>query len=111
MQALILTAAAHRLLVRLQLRPEPSISDSSKTVYVIAQHEDFYHPDDLAALVVPPLVPLIRFVLFLATWACVFNSRFFMMFGFWAVRGEEGEKATESVELEDRSASTNRKED
>ncbi|KAH9942800.1 hypothetical protein B0H21DRAFT_823926 [Amylocystis lapponica] len=27
---------------------------------LIAEHEDFYHPDDFIALLVPPLVPLVR---------------------------------------------------
>ena len=78
------------LLVHLTLRPTPSPTDPTKTLYVISEHEDFYHPDDLAALVVPPLAPLIRLALHAATLACRVNARVFEALGFWRVKEGEG---------------------
>ncbi|TFK82906.1 hypothetical protein K466DRAFT_499449, partial [Polyporus arcularius HHB13444] len=87
--------APARLLVHLTLRPTPSPTDPSKTVYVISDHEDFYHPDDLAALVVPPLIPLIRLGLHAATFACRVNARVFGALGYWSVRDGEGGQGVE----------------
>ncbi|RPD54552.1 hypothetical protein L226DRAFT_261089 [Lentinus tigrinus ALCF2SS1-7] len=85
-----LKPAPSRLIVHLTLRPEPSPTDPSKTIYVIAEHEDFYHPDDLAALVTPPLIPLIRLGLHAATLACRVNARVFEALGYWSVKDGEG---------------------
>ncbi|KAH9933996.1 uncharacterized protein BXZ73DRAFT_46048 [Epithele typhae] len=82
--------ASTRLIALLKLREERSPADPSKSVYVIAEHEDFYHPDDFAALVMPPLIPLVRFALVLATWMSMFSARLFMMFGFWTAQDGEG---------------------
>ncbi|KAI0942711.1 hypothetical protein AcW1_003268 [Taiwanofungus camphoratus] len=57
-----------RLLTRLTLRPAPSSHGPPR--FLIAAQEDFYHPDDFAALLAPPLVPLVRALLLLATCAC-----------------------------------------
>ncbi|KAI0354375.1 hypothetical protein OH77DRAFT_1425943 [Trametes cingulata] len=84
--------APARLLVHLTLRPERSPTDPSKTVYVIAEQEDFYHPDDLAALLVPPLIPVVRSALHTATFACKVYAKVFGMLGYWAVRDGEGGK-------------------
>ncbi|KAI0739373.1 hypothetical protein C8Q80DRAFT_1347117 [Daedaleopsis nitida] len=87
-----LRPAPARLIVLLKLRPEPSPTDPSKTLYYIEEQEDFYHPDDLAALVVPPLVPLIRAGLQLATLACRIQARIGSMLGYWTVQDGEGGK-------------------
>ncbi|KAI0338699.1 hypothetical protein BDW22DRAFT_1409365 [Trametopsis cervina] len=75
-----LRAAPARLIVHLTLRP----SDEDPNLFVIAQHEDFYHPEDLAALVVPPLIPLVRLLLRFGTLASVVNARVFGLLGYWA---------------------------
>ncbi|KAI0631502.1 hypothetical protein C8Q77DRAFT_1127228 [Trametes polyzona] len=90
-----LKPAPARLLVHLTLRPEPSPTDPSKTVYVIAAHEDFYHPDDLAALIVPPIIPLVRGVLQAATLACRVHAKVFGALGYWSVRDGEGGKGVD----------------
>ncbi|KAI0700853.1 hypothetical protein C8T65DRAFT_580001 [Cerioporus squamosus] len=90
-----LKPAPARLIVHLVLRPVPSPTDPSKTVYVIAEQEDFYHPDDLAALVVPPLIPLIRLGLHAATFACRVNARIFEALGYWSVKDGEGGQGVE----------------
>lgn len=54
-----LAVAPARLLVHLVLTP--SIDDPKR--FVISTQEDFYHPEDIAALTVPPLIPLVRIVL------------------------------------------------
>ena len=112
--------------MHLKLRSVTSPVDPSKTLYVIAEHEDFYHPDDFAALLVPPLIPLIRFVLLFATWMCVLNTMLFQRLGFWVARDGEGGKGVsvqpegeplppvepgEAFELQDRSASKSKKDD
>ncbi|KAK0466226.1 uncharacterized protein EV420DRAFT_816800 [Desarmillaria tabescens] len=48
--------APSRLVVRLTLKEVDRL-------YYIAFQEDFYHPDDLMSLVVPPLAPLVRLAL------------------------------------------------
>ncbi len=62
-------------------------------MYLIAEHEDFYHHEDLAAMFVPPLVPLVRFGLRVATLACKMNVRLFAALGCWtrSIKPEEGE--------------------
>ncbi|KAI0755797.1 hypothetical protein C8Q74DRAFT_1305425 [Fomes fomentarius] len=88
--------APARLVVRLTLRPQASSTDPSKTVYVIAEQEDFYHPEDLVALIIPPLIPLVRFLLQVATFACWFwVSVFSRVFGYWTVRSGEGGKGVD----------------
>ncbi|RDX39713.1 hypothetical protein OH76DRAFT_1490883 [Lentinus brumalis] len=96
------TGRAAGLLVHLTLRPTPSPTDPSKTVYVISEHEDFYHPDDLAALVVPPLILLIRLGLHAATFACRVNARVFGVLGYWSVRDGEGEPLPPVADDEER---------
>ncbi|TFK82905.1 hypothetical protein K466DRAFT_499445 [Polyporus arcularius HHB13444] len=87
------TRAPAKLLIRFKLRPTPSPADPSKTVYLIAEHEDFYHHEDVAAMFVPPLAPLVRFGLRVATLACKMNVRLFRALGCWtrSIQPEEGE--------------------
>ncbi|KAI8977820.1 hypothetical protein BD414DRAFT_495727 [Trametes punicea] len=82
--------APSRLLVHLTLRPEPSPEDPSKTVYLITEQEDFYHPDDIAALLIPPLKPVVAGALHASTLACKVQARVFGMLGYWSVRNGEG---------------------
>ncbi|KAI0683841.1 hypothetical protein BC835DRAFT_699205 [Cytidiella melzeri] len=74
-----LRAAPARLLVHLTLRP----SDDDPNLLVIASHEDFYHPDDFAALLVPPLIPVVRVLLRLGTLTSNVNARLFGLLGYW----------------------------
>ncbi|TFK94465.1 hypothetical protein K466DRAFT_535726 [Polyporus arcularius HHB13444] len=85
-----LNPAPARLIIRLKLRLTPSPSDGSKTVYLIEEQEDFYHPDDIAALLLPPLIPVVRLALRAATFACKVNARVFGALGYWTVRDGEG---------------------
>ncbi|RPD54539.1 hypothetical protein L226DRAFT_575166 [Lentinus tigrinus ALCF2SS1-7] len=85
-----LKPAPARLVIHLTLRPIPAPSDPSKTLYLIAEQEDFYHPDDLAALLVPPLVPVMRLALQATTFACKVNARVFGALGYWRVKDGEG---------------------
>lgn len=43
--------------------------------YIFSQ-EDFYHPDEFTALLVPPLVPLVRFASYSATTIGGYNAKF-----------------------------------
>ncbi|KAI0668271.1 hypothetical protein C8Q78DRAFT_980794 [Trametes maxima] len=90
-----LKPAPGRLVVHLTLRPSPSPTDPNKTVYFIASQEDFYHPDDLTALLVPPLVPLVRGALHAATLACRVQAKVFGALGYWSVRDGEGGKGVD----------------
>ncbi|KAL0948346.1 hypothetical protein HGRIS_010932 [Hohenbuehelia grisea] len=68
--------APSHLLVRLTLRKENDL-------YYISKQEDFYHPDELAALVLPPLSPLIRLALSTAGFISNINAKLFQTLGFW----------------------------
>ena len=57
--------------MHLVLRP----SDEDASAYQIALHEDFYHPDDVVALVAPPLIPLVRWLHTFGTIASIVNAR------------------------------------
>ncbi|TBU24606.1 hypothetical protein BD311DRAFT_701791, partial [Dichomitus squalens] len=82
-----LPPAPARLVVHLRLRPADPRAPADKTTYLIAEHEDFYHQEDLAALLVPPLVPLVRAALSTATLACrVLSFGFSRVLGYWRVR-------------------------
>ncbi|KAI0804667.1 hypothetical protein BC629DRAFT_1488797 [Irpex lacteus] len=72
-----LRVAPARLLVHLTLRP----SDDDPNLLVISRHEDFYHPEDFAALLVPPLIPLVRGLLRVGTLASNVNARVFSLLG------------------------------
>ncbi|CCL98884.1 uncharacterized protein FIBRA_00891 [Fibroporia radiculosa] len=97
-----LPAAEARLFTHLQLRRMPSpppaqegdsdaLSSDPRPLFVIASQEDFYHPEDLMALLVPPLVPLVHILLLLGTWASLLGAWFFgSVLGWWAVKSGEG---------------------
>ncbi|KXN90734.1 hypothetical protein AN958_03749 [Leucoagaricus sp. SymC.cos] len=69
--------ALARLCVRLTLRREED------GLYYIAMQEDFYHPDDFTALLLPPLVPFIRMVLLIAGLASSLYASFAQFLGFY----------------------------
>ncbi|KAM5540164.1 hypothetical protein V8D89_006304 [Ganoderma adspersum] len=74
-----------RLVTHLKLRPEKDKA-TDKNVYVIAAHEDFYQQADLAMLVAPPLVPLVRAALSASTLACrALTFGFSNVLGYWRV--------------------------
>lgn len=71
-----------RLIVHLKLKPCADNPD----LLQIAEHEDFYHPDDLMALVIPPLIPLVHLLLWLGTLGSILGARLFqIVFGYWRV--------------------------
>lgn len=102
----------HSLLVHLVLRK----SDETPGLWQIALHEDFYHPDDIAALVVPPLIPVIKFLHTVGTVASNVNARVFGLFGttmfidallvyahaqhagFWSIKDDRRAKATDTTQ-------------
>lgn len=69
--------ATARLIVHLVLKPSPT----NDKLLQIALHEDFYHPTDLVALVLPPLVPLVRVLQKFGTFSSAVNARVFGFFG------------------------------
>jgi len=71
-------AAPSRLTVRLTLREEGGL-------YYIAAQEDFYHPADLAALLLPPITPLITLALSTAGVVSQVGAGIAGLVGFWAV--------------------------
>ncbi|KAF7361428.1 hypothetical protein MSAN_01175900 [Mycena sanguinolenta] len=72
--------APSRLLVRLTLREENALQ-------YIAFQEDFYHPDDFMSLLVPPLAPVIRTGLSVASSASAIYARIGQLLGFWTTSG------------------------
>ncbi|GBE85807.1 hypothetical protein SCP_0803290 [Sparassis crispa] len=83
-----LAPAPSHLTVHLTLRPVQE--DGGKTLYYIESQEDFYHPDDLVALLVPPLAPLVRCALFLAALQSNIGRHIAAMFGCWSIKPDEG---------------------
>ncbi|KAF8147732.1 hypothetical protein K438DRAFT_1733995 [Mycena galopus ATCC 62051] len=73
--------APSRLLVRLTLR------EGNDGLHYIAFQEDFYHPDDFMALLIPPLVPVIRTGLSLTSTASEIYAKIGKLLGFWTVSG------------------------
>ena len=71
-----LTVHVYRLIVHLYLKP--SIDDPR--LLQIAEHEDFYHPADVVALVVPPLIPIVHLFLWFGTILSIVGARFFQTF-------------------------------
>ncbi|KAI0077996.1 hypothetical protein K474DRAFT_1771374 [Panus rudis PR-1116 ss-1] len=69
--------APSRLLVHLKLRP--SVIEPNR--YFISLHEDFYHPEDLVALVFPPLIPIAHGALKAGTLASAVNAYVFGLLG------------------------------
>ncbi|KDQ57980.1 hypothetical protein JAAARDRAFT_78444 [Jaapia argillacea MUCL 33604] len=76
----LLAPAPARLLTRIQLREIDGL-------YYISKQEDFYHPEDLANLVVPPLAPIVRLILSFAGLASNVNAAVFQILGFWRPSG------------------------
>lgn len=58
-------------MVHLILRP----SDDDPNLLQIALHEDFYHPTDIAALIIPPLIPVVKLLQKVGTIASIINAR------------------------------------
>ena len=65
-----------RLIVHLYLKS--SVDDPR--LLQISEHEDFYHPADLVALVVPPLIPIVYLFLWIGTVTSIIGARFFQTF-------------------------------
>ncbi|KZP10329.1 hypothetical protein FIBSPDRAFT_922371 [Athelia psychrophila] len=82
-------AAPARLTVRLTLREGGGL-------YYIAAQEDFYHPADLAALLIPPITPLITLALSAAGVVSNVGARVAALAGVWAV-GTKSESGGEHM--------------
>ncbi|KAL9708805.1 hypothetical protein Ac2012v2_007960 [Leucoagaricus gongylophorus] len=77
-------------LFNLPIKPAPArlctrltLQRGTDGLYYIAMQEDFYHPDDFMALLLPPLVPFIRMVLLIAGLTSSLFASFSHFFGFW----------------------------
>lgn len=77
-------------LFNLPIQPAPArlctrltLQRGTDGLYYIAMQEDFYHPDDFMALLLPPLVPFIRMVLLIAGLTSSLFASFSHFFGFW----------------------------
>jgi hypothetical protein len=51
--------------------------------YRIKQQEDFYHPDAFIAMLMPPLVPIVKLALGFGALSSNFNARIGQTLGFW----------------------------
>jgi len=69
--------APSRLCVRLTLRREED------GLYYIAKQEDFYHPDEFMALLLPLFVPLIRMALLITGLMSSLYASIAQFLGFW----------------------------
>ncbi|KDR72799.1 hypothetical protein GALMADRAFT_734354 [Galerina marginata CBS 339.88] len=52
-------------------------------VHYICLQEDFFHPGDLAALLSPPLIPIVRTILFASVIASNILAKWARLFGIW----------------------------
>ncbi|PPQ77837.1 hypothetical protein CVT25_015331 [Psilocybe cyanescens] len=73
--------APARLIIRLTLRKKDGL-------YYISQQEDFYHPEDFAALLLPTTAPFVRFGLTVGGVVSNILARGANMLGFWRPAGE-----------------------
>ncbi|KAF8197124.1 hypothetical protein BJ912DRAFT_954843 [Pholiota molesta] len=69
--------APARLIVRLTLRKQEGL-------FYISEQEDFYHTDDFAALLLPPIAPFIRLALVIAGILSSIFASLAQLFGLWA---------------------------
>jgi len=81
-----LPSAPARLIVHLILQP----SDINPKLQVIKYQEDFFHPEDVASLIVPPFATIIRLMLRLGGVASNWNARLFGSLGYWSAKEDEG---------------------
>ena len=64
---------------------KPSLNDQN--LLQISQHEDFYHPDDIVALILPPLISLVHLFLWIGTMVSIICARVFqVVFGAFSHR-------------------------
>ncbi|KAL1698318.1 hypothetical protein EV121DRAFT_284786 [Schizophyllum commune] len=84
--------APARIIIRLTLQ-----KDQFSGLYYIAQQEDFYHPDDLIALLVPPLAPFIRFALDAAGVVSNICAKVGQVVGYWRPGGGPHAESGEDV--------------
>ncbi|KAF9472098.1 hypothetical protein BDN70DRAFT_998335 [Pholiota conissans] len=65
-----------RLIIRLTLRKQDGL-------YYISEQEDFYHPEDFAALLLPPIVPFVKFGLLASGTISGVLARASHLLGWW----------------------------
>ncbi|KAH9475234.1 hypothetical protein JR316_0012345 [Psilocybe cubensis] len=82
--------APARLIIRLTLRKKDGL-------YYISQQEDFYHPEDFAALLVPVTAPFVRFGLTVGGVVSNILARGANMLGYWRPIGDVEEPGIPSV--------------
>lgn len=71
-----LSAAPSRLITRIKMEERDGL-------HHIVLQEDFYHPEDFAALIIPPLKPLVSLALRMSSIACSVGAFGAQMIGFW----------------------------
>ncbi|KAF5319214.1 hypothetical protein D9619_008726 [Psilocybe cf. subviscida] len=81
-----ISPAPARLVIRLQLVHIDGL-------YYIAEQEDFYHPDDFGALLLPISAPFIRFGLTTAGVVSNVSVRLANLFGYWRPGGTHEQDA------------------
>jgi hypothetical protein len=80
-----LTPNVSSLLTRIHLRRENEL-------HYIASQEDFYHPDDFTSLLMPPLTPVVRFMLDSASTISAVNAKIAAgLLGVWRASPTNGE--------------------
>ncbi|EKM76296.1 hypothetical protein AGABI1DRAFT_131388 [Agaricus bisporus var. burnettii JB137-S8] len=95
-------AAPARLLTRLTLRKEGDL-------YFIATQEDFYHPEDFFALLLPPLTPLIQLFLLITGFISSLYAKFSHFLGYWRPSDMDSEKLSPDGPEDDLYTNTGRR--
>ncbi|KAJ7641511.1 hypothetical protein FB45DRAFT_825784 [Roridomyces roridus] len=85
-----LKPAPARLLVRLTLREENGL-------HYIAFQEDFYHPDDFMAMLIPPLSPVIRAALSATSIMSGIYAKVGQLLGFWSLESSHSHTDTRGL--------------
>ncbi|CAG7853564.1 SubName: Full=Uncharacterized protein {ECO:0000313/EMBL:CCA70802.1} [Serendipita indica DSM 11827] len=68
--------AIYQLITRIKMEERDGL-------HHIVLQEDFYHPEDFAALIIPPLKPLVSLALRMSSIACSVGAFGAQMIGFW----------------------------
>ncbi|KAF8063323.1 hypothetical protein FPV67DRAFT_1700596 [Lyophyllum atratum] len=77
-------------------RPAPSRLRKEGKLFIITSQEDFYHPDDLSNLILPPFTPLVRLMLSATGYASAIAAKAAQVFGYWRVRSGQGAQGNQA---------------
>ncbi|RDB22029.1 hypothetical protein Hypma_010937 [Hypsizygus marmoreus] len=69
--------------------------------FLIASQEDFYQPDEFIALILPPLMPLMRYALTAGGYITAFSAKMAQVMGYWRPTAEPSKEKQASEDSQD----------